>query len=115
MKRAALQTIMLSIAFALATAVLGWGVIPALAAIWGFTAREEEHPAMVAAAGAGLGWLLLLVWVATQGPMGEVARRAGGVMSVPGAVMVILTLLYPMVVAWAAAALTNAIAESRRA
>ena len=105
----------MSIAFALATAVVGWGAIPALAAIWGFVARGEERPAMVAAVAAGGGWLLLMVWVATQGPVGEVARRAGGVMSVPGFGMVIVTLAYPMVVAWAAAALTNAVTESKRA
>lgn len=53
--------------------------------------------------GATLGWALLLGWTAVEGPVGLVARRAGGVFLVPAWGFVLVTLLFPALLSGAAA------------
>ena len=101
--RTALQIVLLSVAFALATALFGWWAVPALGGVWGVVARDEERPALRVCFAAGLGWVLLLAWTATQGPIFELARRAAGVMGTPSVALFALTVMFPMVLAWGAA------------
>ncbi len=115
MRRPTLQVAILSVAFALATVVLGWWAVPVLAGVWGVVARVDERPAVVAALGAGLGWILLLVWTAAQGPAGELAQRAAGVMGIPSALLFLITVLFPMMIAWGAAVLGETITYRRPA
>jgi len=95
-----LQLAMLSLAFSLATALVGWWVVPLLACFWGVYDHAENRPALVASFAAGLGWALLLVWTATQGPLLLLSQRASGVMGVPSPTLIALTLMFPMALAW---------------
>jgi len=104
-RRFVLQVVLLGIAFALATAVLGWVTVPVLALLWGVVARESERPAAAASLAAALGWALLLVWIAAHGPVAAVARRTAGAMGMPPLAFYALSILFPLVVAWAAATL----------
>ncbi|MFQ5702965.1 MAG: hypothetical protein ACE5HT_02990 [Gemmatimonadales bacterium] len=104
-RRLIVQTGLLALAFALATFAFGWLAVPVVGLVWGLVARAWERPALVAALAAGLGWAVLLVWDATQGPVGELARRTAGVMGLPSAGLVVLTVAYPMLIAWGAAVL----------
>ena len=96
------QILTLSVAFALATLVLGWWIVPALAFAWGVLARSDIKPGKAAALAAGLGWAWLLMWTAVTGPAGELARRAAGVLAIPTVVFVAVTMLFPMMLAWSA-------------
>ncbi len=98
MRRAG-QVLLLSGAIALATIVFGWVTVPVLAFAWGVVASDSK-PGAVSGMAAGLGWGWLLLWTAAVGPAGELASRAGGVLSIPSVALVMVTLLFPMVLAW---------------
>ena len=109
MKRPALQLLLLSAAFAVMTVALGWVGVPAVALLWGLVARREERPGLVVLLGAGLGWGWLLGWNAAVGEVGELVRVAGGAMGLPGVGFAVLTLAFPMVIAWGAAVVGGAV------
>ena len=99
-----LSFLMLALAFALTTIVAGWWGVLALGVVWGLVARANSHPGWVAAAAAGSAWLALLLWTATQGPVGLLAARVGGVMGISGWGLIGLTVLYPAMLAGSVAA-----------
>jgi hypothetical protein len=112
-RRVLLQTVLLAVAMALGTAELGWWIVPLLGAAWGLIAAGDGRPPLAAALAAGLGWVVLLVLTASEGPIGVLADRASGVMGVGREVVYLLTLLFPMAVAWGAAVLGEALARGR--
>jgi hypothetical protein len=59
------------------------------------------------AAGAVLGWALLLAWAASQGPVAVVARRVGGILQLPAWGFIVLTLAVPALLAGTAARLVQ--------
>ena len=95
-----LQLGLLSLAFSLATALFGWWSVPVLACFWGLYDHAENRPALVASFAAGLGWALLLAWTAIQGPVLLLSQRVSGVMGVPSATLIALTLMFPMALGW---------------
>ncbi len=109
MKRPALQVVLISAAFALTTAAIGWLAVPLLAVLWGLLARREERPGLVALLAAGLGWTWLLLWNAAVGEAGELMAVTGGVMGLPGSGFLALTLAFPMVMAWGGAVVGGAV------
>jgi hypothetical protein len=108
MVRSALRVVLLALAFAIATLVLGWWTVPVIGAAWGLVDREDRAAAMIAASAAVLGWGALLLWDASYAAFGTLARRMGGVFSAPAAVVVIATLLLAAALAWGAAVLGGA-------
>ena len=107
-RRILLQIGLLGVAFALATVLFGWWAVPILGCFWGLYEKPESRPSISASVAAGLGWLLLLAWNAFSGPVLLLSARASGVMGVPSATLIALTLLYPMALAWGAGALGEA-------
>ena len=105
--RTGLRVALLALAVAFATAVLGWWVVPLLGAVWGTIASPGTRPGFTMSAAAGIGWVLLLLWTAAPGPLWEVARKVGGVMSVPGWALIVVTVGFPMVLAGSAAVLAG--------
>lgn len=106
-----LSFVALVVAFALA-ARFGWWAVPVVAALWGGMLPRVASPAGTAALAAGSAWgvWLLLDWGADQGAFGALAARLGGVMTVPPALLILLTLVLAALLAWSAAALTGSIA-----
>jgi hypothetical protein len=102
-------------AFALCTAAVtavgGWWTIPVLAAVWVRVLPRDIATATLCALGAASGWALLLAWDAAHGPVGTVARRAGGVFLLPGWAFVGLTLMFGALLASTAAIVAG---KSRR-
>ncbi len=109
MKRLILQVLLVSGAFALTTAAIGWLAVPLLAVLWGVLARRKERPGLVALLAAGLGWAWLLIWNAAVGEARELMAVAGGVMGLPGSGFAVLTLAFPMVMAWGGAVVGGAV------
>jgi hypothetical protein len=99
--RRALHIGAFAVATAAATVLAGWWTIPLLAALW--VRALPRTSAWACAAGAALGWALVLGWEAMHGPIGTVARRVGGVFLLPAWGFVGLTLLFAALLAASAA------------
>jgi len=113
-RRNVLQAVLLGAGVALATAVLGWYVVPALGCFWGLMACEADRPALSYGLAAGLGWVVLLVWTASHGPMGVLAALAAGVFGITSAVLYAVTVLFAVAVAWSSAAVGEFVGRSVR-
>jgi hypothetical protein len=101
--RTGLRLLLLSAAFAVATFTFGWWGVPVIAVAWALVARDIPSAARDAAFGGLVGWALLLHFASAHGPVWTLAQQLGGVMKVPTAVLVLVTLLFPALVAWSAA------------
>lgn len=110
-----LRIILLALAFALATAVLGWWAVPVLGAVWGWVDWRSGRVALTAAAAAGVGWAMLLLWTAAQGPVAELAGKVGAVMSLPGWALILLTLVFAVILAGSAAEVARWVSSRRNA
>lgn len=108
-----LSFVVLMAAFVLATR-LGWWALPVVAALWGFLRPLVNAPAGTAALAAASGWALWLLWdwQTDHAAMELLSTRLGGVMHLPPAVLLLLTLLLGALLAWSAAALAAAVANS---
>jgi hypothetical protein len=97
------RVVLVALLAAGATAAAGWWTVPLVAGAWSRLARSYRQPLRSAAVGAALAWALLLGIGAWQGPVDAVARRLGGILGMPGWGFVLLTLLFPALLAAAAA------------
>ena len=95
----ALALLALALGFALLTWSLGWWALVVAAMIAGAVWRR---PAPIAAA-AAISWLLLLVVDARGGRLGALSILLGGIFPVPGAVLMVVALLFAALAAWSAA------------
>lgn len=111
--RNALGFLSLTLAFALATWVLGWIAVPVVAVVFGALATRSRTPVESLTA-ATLAWLALLAVQAARGPVGDVARVLGGVVGVPPWVILLVTLLLAASLAWSGAVLGREIARAAR-
>ena len=93
------------------TWVLGWWGILVAALIIGVVFHEHGGGGWCVAAAAVVAWGTLLVADASTGALGRVATMLGGVMGVPAAGVLVLTLAFPAALAWSAATIA---AELRR-
>ena len=89
----------LVLAVAAGTALAGWWTVPLIVAVWLWLSPAAGSPVRRAMLGAAMGWALLLCWTALQGPSGPLARRAGGLIGLPGWGLVLVTLLFPAALA----------------
>ena len=105
------RIIVLAAAFAFLTWWLGWWTVPLLAGGWGVLARRRRGAVLLAALAAALGWAILLAWTTAHGPIGELARRLGALMGLPPAILVMLTLAFPALLAGSAARVGRGVRE----
>lgn len=105
------KAVLLAEAFAVATFALGWWTVPLVAALYSLATSNPNRARTAALAALG-GWATLLLLDAAKGPVGAMAARLGGVMNLPPAVLWILTLVFPALLAWSAAALTPSLRGS---
>jgi hypothetical protein len=89
----------LALAVALGTVLAGWRAVPVIVAVWLWLAPAGERAVRRGMIGAAIGWALLLGWTALHGPIGPMARRAGGLFQLPGWAFVLVTLLFPAALA----------------
>jgi hypothetical protein len=93
---------------ALVTAIVGWWTVPILAAVYALIYPDRKHWLSTALAGlCGWGLLIDITWF--QGPVFELAGKVGGALGLPGAAFVLLTLIFPALLAGSAAELAAAV------
>ncbi|MBV9878932.1 MAG: hypothetical protein JO180_00470 [Gemmatirosa sp.] len=98
--------LLLVVLFALGTFLAGWWAVPALALVWGLAAgRLARRPAASAALAAMVAWAALLVFDAGGGRLGALGDLFGAIAKLPAPVFFALTLAFPALLAWSAAAL----------
>jgi hypothetical protein len=100
-----------SVAMAALTWLLGWWGVLLAAAIVGYTLDDRRGAGWRVALAGTLAWGALLAADAVAGPLGAVSATLGGVLRVPGFVLLLLTLAFPALLAWSTA---TVVAESRR-
>lgn len=88
-----------------ATWIIGWWTVALVAAVSGWYLRDVAAIAVWTAAGAVLGWALLLTLDALGGRLGALSRVLSGTLSLPTAALVVLTLAIPALLGWSAATL----------
>ena len=112
--RDVLRIMLLAAAFALGTWILGWWAVPVLGATWGVLRRGMPRFGSAFAA-AAIAWALLLAFDALRGPMDRLSTVMGGIFSMPGAVLLMITVLYAGLLAGCAAQVTGFTPAARRA
>lgn len=102
-------------AFALATWAGGWWTVPIVALVAG--TRERSGGARPSAIGiaAAVAWGVLLIVSSTTTAFSTLVHELAGIMALPGAAIVLLTLVFPALLAWSAAALGGALFGRERA
>lgn len=95
--------LVLAAAFAAASWMVEWWIVPLLAAALSLGMGRVATPTRIAV-GAGLGWAGLLALGAVRGPVAKLAAMLGALLHTPALVLVLLTVLFPAVLAWSAAA-----------
>lgn len=105
--RAVVKVVLLAEAFAVATFGLGWWSVPIVAVIWAVISRDENRARIAALCAAG-GWATLLLLDIAKGPVVMMGSQLASVMNLPAAVLYLLTLLFPALLAWSAAELIPA-------
>ena len=98
------RALLLAEAFAVATYGIGWWSVPIIAAAWALFSSDAKRARFAALCAAG-GWATLLLLDAARGPVAAMASRLGGVIGVPSVVLLLVTLLFPALLAWSGAAL----------
>ncbi len=105
--RTVLRFALLAVAFALATRAAGWWAVPVTAGLWTVIYRGPSGAAWKTGLAAVIGWGGILLWTAATGPLGELMRRFAGVVGVPAAGLIVLTLVFGGALSWSAAELTE--------
>lgn len=100
--RYAIRVVLLAAAHAVVTMALGWWAVPVVAAVWGAVSFGPRSAWLASALAAALAWAALLVVTATQGPVGQLAQALGGIFALPGFAVIILTLVFPALLAGSA-------------
>ncbi len=99
-----LRALILAIVITLGTVLVGWWVVPLVAAAFGVLQRKAPAPGLVAALSGALGWGGYLAVVAFGG--GPVSGFAGALatsMKLPGWAPLVATLVFPALLAGPAA------------
>jgi hypothetical protein len=110
-----IDIIVLAAAFTLGTFFVGWWAVPVLALAWGWMVGPSRRPATRAALGVGIAWVGFLAHDAIRGPAGRLARTLGDVMHLPAVVLVVVTVLLGVILAWSAAVVGAESAPASRA
>lgn len=110
-----IDIIVLGVAFAAGTLFVGWWSIPVIALTWGWLVGPKRRPAVRAAAGAVLAWAAFLAHDAVRGPAGRLARTLGELMHLSAIVVIGVTVLFAVILAWSAAIVGAETAPKSRA
>jgi hypothetical protein len=109
-----IDIIVLAAAFYVGTWYVGWWSVFVIALAWGWLVGPPRRPALRAAIAAALAWMGFLAYDAVRGPAGRLARTLGAVMHLPPSVLVGVTVIFPVLLAWGAAMLGAEAAPASR-
>lgn len=99
-----------ALAMAGLTWTFGWWGVAIGGAIIGYAYRRNGGRAWRVALAAAEGWAILLVLDIASGPFGSLASTLQAVMSIPSPALLLVTLLFPALIGWSAAAVVAELA-----
>ncbi len=97
-----IRVLAVAVAIALGTYFVGWLSVPVIGALYALLRRDFSAPGETAIA-ALLGWGALLARIAVFPAFSVLLNRLGKILPVPGPVVGMITLLFAVGLAWAAA------------
>ena len=101
----ALSVLVLAALLGLVTVFVAWWAVPIVAFAWGLvTARWLRRPAAAAALAGALAWAALLGVDAVDGRLYGLGALFGAIAKLPAAVFFALSVVFPALLAWSAAA-----------
>ena len=94
--------------FALATWAAPWPIIPVIAALMLLAAPRAFTPNILGCA-AGTAWGAILAFTMAYAPLGRLATEVGGILHLPGAALVALSVAVAAGLAWGGAEVADAV------
>lgn len=107
--RGSAEFALVAMVMAATTWFIAWWTVPVVAAAWALTQPSARWLPLAAGAAGFTSWLALLFLASTPGDVRRLAEVAGTAMGVGPAPLLLLTLLYPSLLAVAAASLIRAV------
>ncbi len=104
----------LTVATALLTWFVGWWSVAALALLAGAAHRERRGSALTCALAAMAAWSALLLFAASGGRMPALSAALSGVMGVPVAVLLVMTIAFAGLLGGSAAMVGGELAQLMR-
>jgi hypothetical protein len=98
-----------AIAICATTWTFGWWGVVVGALVIGAVARRQRGIAWITALAAVIGWSLLLIVDAARGRFGALATTIAGVIRIPAAALLGVTLLFAALLAWSSAVVASEI------
>ncbi len=108
------RVIVLALAMAALTWLVGWWGILLVSIGWGLVAERHTKPASTVAMAAMLAWSALLLLTAMQGPVWMLSGTLAGIFGLPAVVLLIVTVMFPGLLALSSAALTGELKRLRK-
>ena len=106
MRRTGFAFLLLVLAFAGAS-WLGWWSVPLVAALWGLLRPGFPRPILAAGLAALAGWAVWLGidFIVAPDALTRSGAHAAAILRIPSALFILVTLLFPALLAWSAATL----------
>jgi hypothetical protein len=95
------------------TVVAGWWTLVIVGVLRGLPVLPRRGAVAEAAAAGGLGWVVLLGWLAVRGPVSRLAREVGPIFGLPAWALFAVTPAFAIVVAGATALVTRQATQRR--
>ena len=110
-----IQNLLLVIAMSAATWICGWWGVGVAALLAAFFLHRVRGIAWKLALAAAESWAIFLVADALSGPLARVSTTLGAVLKIPGPALIVVTILFPALIAWSAAMLVREVITMREA
>lgn len=106
--------LLMVLAMATLTWVVGWAMVPVVAAVLTVDRRDDAAAPMLAGLAGVLAWGIVLALVARGAPAGSVAQTVGRALGLGPKALIVVTLAYGGLLAGSAAVLARALATPRQ-
>ena len=108
------RVIAIGIAMAALTWFLGWWGVLVVSIAWGLIAETHTKPARTASLAAVGAWSVLLLWTGMRGPLWTLSETLAGIFGLPAVVLLLVTVIFPGLLALSSAALVGEVRSLRK-
>jgi hypothetical protein len=103
-----------TVLMAVATWFIAWWAVPLIAATWGLARRRDRWVPLLAGTAGMMSWLALLFLPSSPAAVGRLADVAGTAMGTGPGPLLVLTLMFPALLAASAASFARVISSASR-